>query len=278
MPADTRATRSSPAIDNTDWLKFVAIVMVSIDHFGFFFVENDEWWSVLGRLAAPVFFFLMGFAKSRTVPFRWIWLGVILTLLESWNANWSWATPNILLSFVLIRILRPYVQTLLLKYSWIAFILLVSAFLAMLPFATPMFDYGMEGWLWAMFGLCQRIHVDSVSNVGKHKEVQTPNPLRGKITDTALMRLIACLIAASIYVWQEQLEFEFSQIPLASCIFGVSIVSSILIFFRRGPSDIQPPQPIAQVLRFTGRHTLEIYAIQLGGFELIVKFLPDLAV
>jgi hypothetical protein len=31
------------------------------------------------------------------------------------------------------------------------------------------------------------------------------------------------------------------------------------------------------VLRFMGRHTLEIYAIQLGGSELMLKLLPDLA-
>lgn len=47
--------------------------------------------------------------------------------------------------------------------------------------------------------------------------------------------------------------------------------------FTRGPSPIQPPEPIAGSLRFLGRHTLEIYVIQLAGFELIVKFLPELA-
>ena len=34
---------------------------------------------------------------------------------------------------------------------------------------------------------------------------------------------------------------------------------------------------IAGVLHFIGRRTLEIYAIQLAGSELLVKFVPDLA-
>jgi hypothetical protein len=34
---------------------------------------------------------------------------------------------------------------------------------------------------------------------------------------------------------------------------------------------------MAGVLRFIGRHTLEIYAIQLAGSELLVKLVPDLA-
>ena len=106
-----RVRRAPPrAVDNTDWLKTAAIILVSVDHFGYFFMEDDLWWSVFGRLAAPTFFFLLGYAQTRTVPLHWIWLGVILTLLDSWNADWTWVAPNILLSFALIRIARPYVQ------------------------------------------------------------------------------------------------------------------------------------------------------------------------
>ena len=71
------------AVDNTDWLKTVAIILVSIDHIGYFFIANDQWWSTFGRLAAPVFFFLLGFSQSRKVPLKWIWLGIFLTLLDS---------------------------------------------------------------------------------------------------------------------------------------------------------------------------------------------------
>ena len=106
------------AVDNADWLKTVAIISVSVGHFGYFFVEDDRWWSVFGRLAAPTFFFLMGYAQTRTVPLHWIWLGVILTLLESWNAKWTWVAPNILLSLALIRSARPYVQILLRRHGW----------------------------------------------------------------------------------------------------------------------------------------------------------------
>ena len=119
--------RTPYAVDNTDWLKTAAIILVTVDHFGYFFMEDDLWWSVFGRLAAPVFFFLLGYAQTRTVPLHWIWLGVILTLLESWNADWIWVAPNIFLSFALIRLARPYVKILMQHYGWIAFALLVAA-------------------------------------------------------------------------------------------------------------------------------------------------------
>ena len=106
----TCSTRTPHAVDNTDWLKTAAVVLVAVDHIGYFFIEDADWWSVFGRLAAPAFFFLLGYAQTRTVPLRWIWLGVILTLLESWNAGWTWVAPNILLSLAIIRIARPYLQ------------------------------------------------------------------------------------------------------------------------------------------------------------------------
>jgi peptidoglycan/LPS O-acetylase OafA/YrhL len=265
-------------VDNTDWLKTAAIILVAVDHFGHFFVKDDRWWSVFGRLAAPTFFFLIGYAHTRRVPLHWIWLGVILTLLNSWNAGWTWVAPNILLSLALIRIARPWVQILLQRYGWVAFALLVCALVAVLPVVAKIVDYGAEGWLWGLFGLCQRMYVDgrSVTDVDATAPSSAP-PAHAMTANANLMRLLACLVAAVVYVWQEQREYSFPQIHFAVFILGVGVLSASLCAFQRGPSRIQPPEAIAGVLRFIGRRTLEIYAIQLAGSELIIKLLPDLA-
>jgi len=273
-----RNPQTSDFVDNTDWLKTAAIILVAVDHFGHFFMEDDRWWSVFGRLAAPTFFFLMGYAQTRTVPLYWIWLGVILTLLESWNANWTWVAPNILLSFALIRSARPYVQILLQRHGWVAFAFLVSALLAVLSIAAKIVDYGSEGWLWALFGLCQRMYVDSNSAAdvdGPAQSSAPPAPAMKKIA--GLMRLLACFAAVVVCVWQEQREYSFPQIQFAVFFFGIGVWSASLCLFLRGPSRIQPPEAIAGALRFIGRHTLEIYAIQLAGSELLVKLVPDIA-
>ena len=285
MHNNTRSTGTShrnpgtlQAVDNTDWLKTVAIILVSVDHFGYFFMEDDLWWSAFGRLAAPPFFFLLGYAQTRTVPLRWIWLGVILTLLDSWNAEWTWMAPNILLSFALIRLARPYVQTLVQHHGWVAFALLVSALFAVLPMAAKTVDYGAEGWLWALFGLYQRLYVDGRSATDVDGAARNSAPPAHALTENAgLMRLLACLVAAVVYVWQEQKEYSFPQIHFAVFILGVVVLSLSLCRFQRGPSRIQPPRALAVVLRFIGRHTLEIYAIQLAGSELLAKLVPDLA-
>ncbi len=241
-------------------------------------MEDDRWWSVVGRLAAPTFFFLMGYAQTRTVPLHWIWLGVILTLLESWNANWTWVAPNILLSLALIRSARPYVQILLQRHSWAAFAFLVSALSAVLPIAAKIVDYGSEGWLWALFGLCQRMYVDGRSAADMDGPAQSSGPPAPAMMEKAArMRLLACFAAVVVYVWQEQREYSFPQTYFAAFIFGIGVWSASLCLFLRGPSRIQPPEAIANVLRFIGRHTLEIYAVQLAGSELLVKLVPDLA-
>jgi hypothetical protein len=275
---DATRSRTPPhPVDNTDWLKTVAIICVSAGHIGFFFFENELWWSVFGRFAAPPFFFLVGYAQTRAVPLRWIWMGVILTLLESWNADWTWVAPNILLSLALIRIARPYVQMLVQRHGWAAFVLLVSALLAVSPVAGRIVDYGAEGWLWGLFGLCQRQYVDGMSAVGSDGETQRSSASALAATDTAsLMRLLACLVAAVVFVWQEQKEFSFPAIHLGVFILGLGVLSISLCLFKRGESRIQPPEKIASTLRFIGRYTLEIYAIQLAGSELIVKLAPGL--
>ena len=91
------------------------------------------------------------------------------------------------------------------------------------------------------------------------------------------MRLLACFFAAVVYVWQEQKEYSFPRIHLAVFILEICVLSPSLCLFRRGPSRIQPPEAIAVPLRFIGRRTLEIYAVQLGGSELLVKLFPGLA-
>ncbi|MBT3254916.1 MAG: hypothetical protein HN366_00460 [Deltaproteobacteria bacterium] len=262
--------RTHHTVDNTDWLKTAAIILVVVEHIGYFFIEDADWWSAFGRLAAPPFFFLLGYAKTRNVPLHWIWLGVILTLLDSWNTDWTWVAPNILLSLALIRVARPHVQILMKHHGWAAFAILVSVLFAVLPITGNIVDYGAEGWLWALFGLCQRIYVDGTAQSGEPPAHAIPENLH-------LMRLLACFVAAVGYVWQEQIEFSFSQIHFAAVILGVGVLSLSLCLFQRGPSRIQPPESIAGALRFMGRRTLEIYAIQLAGSELIIKLVPDLA-
>jgi non-ribosomal peptide synthetase-like protein len=267
-PAVVTPVKSTHKVDNTDWLKTIAIVLVLVDHFGYFFMEDDQWWSLFGRLAAPTFFFLLGYAKTRRVPLNWIWLGLLLTLLDSWYNDWDWVAPNILLSFALVRLARPYAETLLQDSGWVGFALLAVTLLLLLPVTGEIVDYGAEGWLWALFGLSQRRYVDD-KPVSETARVATTRRNLG------VMRLLACLIAGAAYVWREQIEFSFPQLPFVVFILVLSVLSLRLCLFRRGLARVQPPKIVAGVLGFTARHTLVIYAIELAAFQLIAMWIAD---
>lgn len=265
-------------MDDTDWLKTAAIIAVAVGHFGYFFMEDARWWSVFGRIAAPTFFFLSGYARGRTVPLHWIGLGIILTVLDSWNADWAWVAPNILLSLAFIRFARPHVERLLERYGWAAFVVLVCGLLVVLPVAAKCFDYGSEGWLWALFGLYQRRYVDgrAAAQLGGASSPGVASQPSGWTQPNAnLIPFVACAVAASVYVWQEQKEFSFPRIPFAVFVMELAALSVCLCLFRRGPSRLQPPESAAGVVRFIGRRTLLIYAVQLAGSELLVRLLPD---
>lgn len=261
------------SVDNADWLKTFAIILVAVGHTGYFFIHDAAWWSVFGRMAAPVFFFLMGYARSRAIPVHWLWLGFTLTLLNSWNTGWAWVAPNILFSMALIRFSRPSVLSLLQRYGWVALLVLILGLMALLPVAGDMVDYGAEGWLWALFGLCQRMYVDSSLSSVQETELTG----QGMKQNWRAMRLLACFITAVMYIWQEQIEFGFSEYQLSVVAVGVIALTCGLAVFVRGPSRFQPPKPIAHPLRWLGRHTLEIYVIQLAGSELIINLMPGLA-
>jgi hypothetical protein len=271
-------TGSSNIVDRTDWLKTVAILLVAVDHIGYFFVENSDWWSVFGRFAAPVFFFLLGYANSKRVPVSWVLLGLLLTTLDSWNNDWTWVAPNILLSLVFIRVVRPYVEAGLRKTGLLGFALLVVVLVLIVPFTGEVVEYGSEGWLWALFGLIQRNYVDAQSTPKK------PWMDRGILslslseqTCLKVMRITAIILAATVAIWQEQIEYLFAPVQLSILMAGMALLSGILWQFCRGPSRYQPSAVVAVMLRFAGRYTLEIYAIQLAVSEVIVNLLPALA-
>ena len=278
MNKTTSSVLTTRLVDNTDWLKAIAIVLVAIDHTGYFFIEDADWWSVFGRLAAPPFFFLLGYAKSTKVPAYWVWFGITLTILDSANNGWDWVAPNILLSFALIRICRPFILNFLQTHGWLALVIVLSALLVLMPVASYVVDYGAEGWLWALLGLCQYMYINgkSASTVSS-----VPQPATSKtqaiINSLRLKRLLVCFVAASIYVWQEQTEFSFSMVQLWVFIAGVLFLCAGLCLFQRAPSRIQPPGLMGDTLRFVGRHTLEIYAIQLAGSEILIMLMPGWA-
>jgi len=68
-------------VTTTDLWKFTGLVLVLIDHWGLLFADDPSW-RVVGRAAAPIFFFFIGLARTRRVPWSWVVLGLVLTAVR----------------------------------------------------------------------------------------------------------------------------------------------------------------------------------------------------
>lgn len=91
-----------------DMLKFIAIIGVLIDHIGFFFFPKVLLFRVIGRIAAPIFFFLIGFTGAY--PFRWgLFLGgVFLSLLFAFYMGYIYLPGASLSHNIWVTLFSPW--------------------------------------------------------------------------------------------------------------------------------------------------------------------------
>jgi hypothetical protein len=240
------------AVTTTDLWKAGAIVLVLVDHYGLYFVAEPAPWRLVGRLAAPVFFFLIGYARTDRVPWSWIVLGAALTaermLTEPAPGD---LFANILISFALLRaaILPAVREWVMPSPRGVAGLVLAST--ALIPWSKPLLEYGTEGWLFAFFGLGHRLAGEST------------NPR------TTWARNTLALAAPTAWLISETANFGFGPGQAAILAVLLGALAAALARFRRQTLVRQPPEPMAAALRFAGRWTLEIYAVTLFGMHIL---------
>jgi hypothetical protein len=237
-------------VTTTDAWKLFAITCVLVDHYGLYFVPEEAWWRLFGRLASPVFFFFIGFARTRRVPWTWVIFGFLITAVEYWTTGGRSVMLNILLNFALLRLALPYVEAHVVDYPLRLAVLAVASTALIAPL-DEVLEYSGEGWLWALFGLSQRLLLE-----------------RGD-TASRIRRNVLAAIAGLVYVVREQSDFSFD--PLRSTLLVVFVAGLVLCLtqFRRVDLAWQPPRFMRPIFAFAGRRTLEIYAVTLLAMQLL---------
>ncbi len=144
----TRIYKYNNELNSYDVLKFIAIIAMIIDHIGYFFVEDDDYLRAIGRLAAPLFFFITGYVPNYQIK-RSIWVyGFILTGANFWFLHQLHI--NILIVFAAIKWVLEYwkpennrVFTLIIIFLLIYFVTL---------FSRDFIEYGLLGFAYAGCG------------------------------------------------------------------------------------------------------------------------------
>lgn len=241
----TDQSRHPPPVTSTDALKALALALILVDHVGHY-LAND--WPILravGRLGVPVFFFLIGFAKSRDIPWAWLVLGVVLTGVDFlWLRGFEGLQLNILFNFAAIRLALPMIERHAFNPHW-RLPVLVFGLAALIPVLNPILEYGTEGWLFAMLGLLCR---QRVGNPAARREIEC---------------VAAAIFAFGVYGLVETIDYSFSVLHSGILMIGLLAVALLLLTFKRRVLEWQPGPGIGALLRFSGRHSLEIYAAQI---------------
>jgi hypothetical protein len=132
-------------------VKLIALLAMTLDHLGNFLLPQVECLRVIGRLAAPLYCFLVGW--NRQYRFRWSLLiaaaamsvvDVLLLGLLPLTILWVILAGRALLHFIDIRAVR------------LSPAMMVLASIIWLPFSLILFDYGTLAFLWMLWGRAVR--------------------------------------------------------------------------------------------------------------------------
>jgi hypothetical protein len=236
-----------------DLLKCVTVLFMFADHIGAFFIQDEMWWRVVGRLGFPAWFFLAGYSKSRAITPN-LWFGAAILFFESAMFGEYLFPMNALVSFICIRIFMGHYY----RIYFAGWEFLLYATIAFLILAVPtgyIFEYGTLAFLFAMFGYAVR----NSEELGIGKKV----------------RILFCATVAISVALLESVIFTFDTIQTIACVGLIGAMSVVLFNFKRAeyPSMTEKlPKPLTAIIQFGGRYTLEIYVIHLFFIKIYMFF------
>jgi hypothetical protein len=145
--------RHGTQVSSHDLLKILAISTIVIDHIGKYFFVNSVWWRVVGRMAAPQFFFLIGYSESYRFKSQILFYGLALCVVNylttpSTSIIEHILPINMLIGFTLIKALLDKFDPAKLPAE---FLMLLLAILMLLSLPTYiLIEYGTLGLCYAI--------------------------------------------------------------------------------------------------------------------------------
>lgn len=211
-----------------DGIKAIAITLMVIDHLGLFFFPNLVWLRLLGRGAAPLFFFATGFVSKHRFRYDLIFYGLLLTALT--YARTDQLLINILINFTIIKLVLTYLAPNKLSSRQLLslFVLLIAVHL----FSMGYLEYGSFGLL---FAIGARLLAEQ---------------------QRSAMPWLGC--TTILYVINEILVFNWLNQPAMTI--GLAIIGVLLFSLFYAYREVRFSIPVFNnIILFLGRYSLEIY-------------------
>ena len=230
-------TNKEAAILNTHHvLKVIAVITMTMDHIGAYLYPDDLWWRVVGRLAFPIFLFLVGHALHyRTQRDTYLW-ALVLVVINPFLGNALFGL-NILVTILCCQLLLAQVE----KRDWFRRYpanILVACVIFWLP-SNLLIEYGAISFLYALMGYAVR-----TGTIGTR-------------TGYAVT-----ILAQGLFIFSTCLLFEFTMAQMLASIAGISAVTMVLLHFTHRPVMLpQIPERVQRGMRFLSRHSLQYYVV-----------------
>lgn len=241
-------------ITSYDLLKAAAVVLMIADHAGYFFFPEDNWWRVAGRMCVPVWFFFIGYAKSRDLGPK-LWIGAAILVGANFIAGMSVIPFNILATMIIVRLLIDGVARRAFRSESFLWPLMALMFLLIVPtmFVT---EYGTQGLILALFGYAVR-HRDALQASGI------------SVQRYGLAAYFAFIVPQF---------FFFGFTPDEFLVMGLGVLAVMALLYNFRPLEFPKltaalPRVAVWLLHTGGRRTAEIYVLHLLLFKFMALWL-----
>ena len=231
-------------LNSHDAIKFIALIGMTVDHLGAYWLVDELWLRAVGRITIPIWFFLLGYARSDRVTPELVFAAA-LALAASALTGFYLLPLNVLFTMIFCRFMLQLCQT----RGWITRYPAELITLTICVFLPSMFliEYGTAALGFALLGRMLR------------------EGMAGR-------RLKILWVVVTIFYILTQLP-GLGDIPLqaAIVILGTGLVCWRLYFFRLTPVAM-PPLP-AKITMFFARYSLEYYVLHRALLQTIAAFM-----
>ncbi|MCI5050590.1 MAG: conjugal transfer protein TraX [Rickettsiales bacterium] len=153
-----RLTKYGETVNTHDAYKALAVIIMTIDHLGWFIYTDEMWWRAIGRITFPVWFFLAGYSTRSHITRDIIFWAVVIEILATLCLMPIFEI-NALFTIILCRLIlnlmapRQIIEKRPLEI-WLACLIFV-------PVSLIFMEYGTLGLMYAVMGYCVRHGLNS---------------------------------------------------------------------------------------------------------------------
>ncbi len=236
-----------------DFLKFTALILMIVDHLGYYFFPEEAWMRVVGRMSAPIWLFLIGYAKSRDFSPR-MWIAIGIMTFSAVAVGEALLPVTILATMLVFRFLIDPVMAGVRRAPSMLYPLCALLFCLMIP-TFNLLEYGALAMIFVIFGYAVR-HQDE---------------------DPYLKSQLVTLAMVSAFThgaFQAYFFFAgmFDMVQKTTLIAGLLALMFLLMKFR--PQSFptltaKTPAPLVWLIQMGGRRSLELYVAHVVLFRVV---------